>query len=882
LKNLLLVFSLLIAVFLSSAFAQIAQTTAIKDVQYTTDPSGDSPMNGQVVTISGVITAEPYAFGGSRYFVQDSSGAWSGVMVYDKGREVAEGDHVTLTATVSEYHGVTEMTNVTDFTIDSTGVGGIEPTVVTTGEIATGGTMAEAYEGCLIKVENLTITNADLGHGEWEIDDGSGPCRVDDAAPYFFDPSQYTNVVSITGVLDYSYSNTKIQPRLANDVIESGPYTRMQRIQQVRYSDLIKAGVDAASDTSYMVGDTVTVKGIVTMPSGLSFAGAGIKFIFSAPEGGPWSAILSYNADSTAYPVLYEGDEIEMTGYIGEYHTGDSHMTEFWITSPINILSVGNAIPAADSVATGDLRWPTTAEQWGNVMVRVGNATVVDVTPQYEMFAVDDGTGSVLVDDDSDSLANYPKPPLGAVAESIRGWIYNHYGSLADSNTYKLEPLYTSDIVWGAGPPAIRNAMRDKGIPTSSDAVVVTAKVETNLAIAAVTVNYKVGEGEYTQVAMTDQGDGNFSAEIPAQPEGSFVSYYIQAEDEIGQTTTEPADIEMSNFCYVVRDGAVSIADVQYTPWKLADSPFNGYEVAVEGVVTVDTTFYNKFGAYAIQDAEGAWNGVFIFGAFPALFPGDMVKVKGTVSDYNADWHFKWDNNTVILADSLTIESQGNAVPEIHSLTTGELSGDSDTAESFEGCLVKVSNFTLTSVNAYDVTIDDGSGPCLLDADAFVGRDQDPNPYFFIDGADNVLIVGGDTVSVGETMSLAQGVFTFSFGSYKIEIRNSGDVGVVTGVNNDFVAQPLKYALEQNFPNPFNPETRIYFELPQTQQVTLVVYNMRGQQVRTLVDQRYTAGRHIINWDGRNNSGVLVPSGVYIYRIKAGDFIDYKKMTLLK
>ncbi len=222
-------------------------------------------------------------------------------------------------------------------------------------------------------------------------------------------------------------------------------------------------------------------------------------------------------------------------------------------------------------------------------------------------------------------------------------------------------------------------------------------------------------------------------------------------------------------------------------------------------------------------------------------------------------------------------------MPAAQGLTTADLNGSSDTAESFEGCLVRVDNVTLTSVNSYDVSISDGSGECLLDADGIVSGDQYANPYFYIDSDNSLLIIAGDTLHIGDTISFAQGVFTYSYGTFKIELRNLNDLGDIgTGVDNGIVAQPLKYALEQNFPNPFNPETRIYFELPETQHVTLVIYNMRGQQVRTLVDQRYAPGHHILNWDGRNNSGVLVPSSVYIYRIKAGDFIDYKKMTLLK
>ena len=94
--------------------------------------------------------------------------------------------------------------------------------------------------------------------------------------------------------------------------------------------------------------------------------------------------------------------------------------------------------------------------------------------------------------------------------------------------------------------------------------------------------------------------------------------------------------------------------------------------------------------------------------------------------------------------------------------------------------------------------------------------------------------------------------------------------------------QPAEYSLEQNYPNPFNPETRLYFQLPASEEVKLIIYNTRGQIVRHLVESRYDAGRHTINWDGRDNAGNRVPTGVYVYRIKAGDHIAARKMTLVK
>ncbi len=880
---------LIVLIFVITAFSQ--EITPIRDIQYTEDESGDSPFIDQEVTISGIITAEAYAFGGSKYWVQDSAGAWNGVMVYDDVNKAAEGDSVTLTGTVTEYYNLTEITDVTEFTIEDSAVFGIEPTLVTTGEIGTGGSMAEAYEGCLIQVTDLNITNADLGYGEWEVDDGSGTCRVDDAADYYFNPADYTDVgvQSITGVMDYSFSERKIQPRLAWDVVEGGDYTRIQRIQQVRHSDLMKALEDEESDTSYARSDTFSIRGIVTMPTGLSYAGDGIKFIVAAPEGGPWSAILSYNPDSTAYPILYEGDVIEMSGWIDEYTTGPANMTEFWITSPIQILDIGQPIPDPDKVNTGDLRIPETAEQWGNVMVYVKDAEVVNYGTQYELFGVDDGTGDVLVDDDSDSLAAYyeeqPLPPLGSIADSIRGWVYHHFGSNADSTAYKLEPLYQEDIVWEAGPPTISKVGRNVSVPLSNDPVTVSADISTNFTIDEATIYYEVVQdglsSGYSEVTMSNTEGTTFEGEIPGQTEGSFVNYFIKAMDDQGQTTISPADTSVQNYCYTVTDGDLTIKDLQYTPWEIADSPFEGMPIEVNGIVTTDTSANNNYETYVLQDAEEPWSGIFTFGINSDLERGDEIKVYGSVTDYNADWHFKWDNNTTILVDSFEVLSSGHSMAPI-SVTTGTLATDSAAAEQYEGVLVSIEDATLTSFNQYDLSFSDGSGECLVDGDFMVSDDGEENSKFYFNADEGYLYAFGDTVRIGEKVDKIQGVFTFSFGTYKIEVRDQDDFGTVVGIADDFEKAPLSYRLKQNYPNPFNPETRIYFQIPNAQQVEIMVYNILGQRVRTLVQNHFNAGQHVVNWDGRNDAGQRVTSGVYIYRIKAGEFIDSKKMLMVK
>lgn len=93
---------------------------------------------------------------------------------------------------------------------------------------------------------------------------------------------------------------------------------------------------------------------------------------------------------------------------------------------------------------------------------------------------------------------------------------------------------------------------------------------------------------------------------------------------------------------------------------------------------------------------------------------------------------------------------------------------------------------------------------------------------------------------------------------------------------------PKDFALGQNFPNPFNPETEISYELPGQSQMTITVFNLMGQRVRTLLNSRIAAGRHTVRWDGKDETGQSVPSGVYLYRMAAEGHVYQKTMALLK
>jgi hypothetical protein len=94
---------------------------------------------------------------------------------------------------------------------------------------------------------------------------------------------------------------------------------------------------------------------------------------------------------------------------------------------------------------------------------------------------------------------------------------------------------------------------------------------------------------------------------------------------------------------------------------------------------------------------------------------------------------------------------------------------------------------------------------------------------------------------------------------------------------------PSEYLLFQNFPNPFNPETSIYYTLRDNSIVTIEIFDILGRKIKNLLDEEFqNAGLHFVKWDGTDINSSKVSSGIYIYRIKASDFINSKKMILLK
>jgi len=193
-------------------------TATIYDIQYTTDPSGDSPYLGQLVTTTGIITA--FEDGNSNMFMQDGTGAWNGINLYQSGgwTGYALGDEIEVTAEVDEFSGLTELVDCS-VTVLTTGNPLPAFTTVTSVNMS-----QEMYESVLCEMVFVTVTNEDLGYGEWEVDDTSGPAVIDDMYTYTYTPTLGEFLDFVRGPVNYSFSAYKMEPRDDGDIqVNTGP-----------------------------------------------------------------------------------------------------------------------------------------------------------------------------------------------------------------------------------------------------------------------------------------------------------------------------------------------------------------------------------------------------------------------------------------------------------------------------------------------------------------------------------------------------------------------------------------------------------------------------------------------------------------------------------
>ena len=694
------------------------------------------------------------------------------------------------------------------------------------------------------------------------------------------------------------------------------PLVTIEDIQYQHPDSLIANGDDQARHNP-LFGDTVRVQGVV-MVRPVVDPGTDRRRIFAAgnrwmiymvdPNGNQYEfydGIIPIQHDTTGvnqntfFDLVDTADVVEFTVVVEEFFT--TTQAALLINPPVAVNIVGNigTRPAPIEVDISELDDQGTsnilAEKYEGMYVIIRNAISSDRDIGNGTFRLNDGQGnSVLMYDQSGyftlrghrltGITDYQPPVDGSNITYIRGFVQTH-----SDLGIRIAPAYPGDILVGASAPTISEIRRDASEVFSDQAVEISSTIfDFDGSVEEAKVFYKVNEGSFMELLMTQDvtDTTKFTATIPGvTSDSSLVQYYIWSVDNEGNESTIPSNPNNTEYFYLVLNRNVTVQDVQYNPFGTDVSGYNHYYATLTGTVTADTSDFPGTGvtAYQIimQNGEGPWSGIrigtrgLLGDDLAALQKGDNVTITGYIWDDDISPTFN-----VTRIDSVTnlvINSSGNPLPNYMDLETIEIGlGDLGAVEKeqWESVLIKYNNILVTNENPDgpgsnfgEMLVSDGSGDTrveLEDGNHSYHNLSDPLRTYYI--------------MTGSTFDALSGVMYYSFGNYKLVPRNDDDfVGFTTDVN-EGEEIPTEYSLSQNYPNPFNPSTTIQYSLPEAGDVVFKIYNLLGQEVRTVFNNvTQSAGTHSVVISASD-----LPSGIYFYSFRVNDFAQVKKMIFMK
>ena len=369
--------------------------------------------------------------------------------------------------------------------------------------------------------------------------------------------------------------------------------------------------------------------------------------------------------------------------------------------------------------------------------------------------------------------------------------------------------------------------------------------------------------------------------------------------------------------CMCYSDKFIS-ADLDYTHYQPASSSMDpNHAIAIVGWDDNKVTQFEKRGAWLCKNSWGEdWglNGYFWISYFdkhccvhPEMGAVSMQNVEPMIYDhiYYHDYH-GWRGtlaeigeafNAFVSENEETLKSISFYTAANHVRYTAKIYGD-----FIDGKLTS-ELFSKTGVIAYTGfhTVDLDSGVSLLPQDDFyiyVKFSQGGHP---IDRTSEVTVLLGasylntiveSTANAGESFYMLDStwydLYDYNFAddswnqtaNFCIKGLTVNGSATKTELRNS--EAPESYSLAQNYPNPFNSNTSIFYILPKASKLTINIYNLVGERIKTLIDQPQSAGKHSVTWDGKDFSGQTVSSGVYIYQLQAGNITINKKMTFLR
>lgn len=679
-------------------------------------------------------------------------------------------------------------------------------------------------------------------------------------------------------------------------------------IQDIQF---VPDSLQGSDPPSPLNGDTVRVQGIVmvrpvidpdTNRGVIISAGPRWSVYIQDPNGGLWGGLNILQQDTsspgvqnTFMDLVDTAQVVEFTGVISEFLNNTTQINI--LTNPpvpVQIISSQSKRPDPREITLDEFFTSTgghnyAAEKYEEMYVIVRNVITSDRNSNGN-YKINDGFGHFAFiynqsryykTGSAGIIPGYAPPLDGSVISYLRAVVTTR------ADGYYLVPMYPGDVgPITATPPVISSIRRNITLVGSNQPVEISANIrDLDGSVTEAKLFFNVNGSNVDSITMNRSLLDTllYTATVPGVLDSALVDYYIMAKDNEENVSFNPQNIVTGKYFYFVLNRPITIQDAQYSPFGSGFSAFNNYRIQLQGIVTADTSDLPGFGTTPLrvymQNGEGAWSGIQIgtLGTLGTnvlnLKKGDNVTVQGVILE-------SFNVTKIDSVSFLNVTSSNNPLPNAQTLTTGAMGiGDGVVdKEKWESVFIKYSNILIDSTQADgaslfgEMFVDDGSGHTRVEL-------QDGNHKYH--NAWDPILIGDPTlvqINKGDRFTEMKGIMYFSFSNYKLAPRKDDDfVGYLPNDIENENNLPVQYSLTQNYPNPFNPATTISYSIPKAGNVSLKIFNVLGQEVRSLVSEYQNAGTYRVTFDASS-----LTSGVYFYSLSADNFLQVKKMMLVK
>lgn len=664
---------------------------------------------------------------------------------------------------------------------------------------------------------------------------------------------------------------------------------------------------------SSFAGDTVRVRGVVKFDPRRSVLSTNFKntYLLDTASTGVWKGLnvrLVNQIDSVAFfDNVIPGNIVEVTGVVSDFTNGNpvpSGETQIDILPGIAPSVVGFATPPAPRIVTinqfmqndgtgNQLIQYATGEPYEGMYVEFQNVAIVNVSTfggGRVSWQIQDPQGNrIFVRDVSaffrppfiSSTASVPinsSAPVfvqqGKVFSYVRGVITETYfaGGSSAGNQYQLVPLDTTDLgPVSASPPFVASVNPAPAVPTSTQSVDINAVIEDlDGSVVSAQLFYAVGlnSTNFTSTPMLQVGN-NWVGTIPAQPNLSYVKYYIRAVDNDTNVTIFPDTLGTGQLYQVLDAGITKISQIQETIFANGNSIYFNKTIDqnlnIRAVVTARNA-PNNLGLVTIQDDTAPFSGIFL-GSGQANV--DTLRIGDSILVTSAR---VFENFNVTTLGDVTFQliSRGNALPAFANLDIDSVIARSyNSTEAYEGMLVEFNDVFVVNQNP-DAPGQFGEWSIYKDTSTTVGLRCDDQSF---DIQANFAL---DSLSLNQELGFLRGVLTFSFGNWKVWPRNRSDIeGYNTPISLN-VGNISKNGIELTvFPNPSNGTLNIRFDEEVRNALSIEVMDIQGKVVARR--NAVLANNGIVTLELSN-----LPNGIYMGRISNSQVAETFRFVVSK